>query len=84
MWQRSCFILLGMEATVLEELEVRAIEVARRILPHEPAKSRLLHDLQELCVVLMQEIDSTKKTEYEKDYVDGAISYTDLLLDHAA
>jgi hypothetical protein len=69
----------------MEELEVRAIEVARRILPHEPAKSRLLHDLQELCVVLMQEINSTKETEKKKDYAHRpAISYADLLLDHAA
>jgi hypothetical protein len=74
-----------MEATVMEELEVRAIEVARRILPHEPAKSRLLHDLQELCVVLMQEIDSTKETDKKQDYAARpAISYTDLLLYHAA
>lgn len=66
----------------MEEFEVRALEVARRILPGQPAKSRLLHDLQELCVVLIHEIDATKETKRKKDYAGSpAISYTDLLLD---
>jgi hypothetical protein len=65
----------------MEEVEVMASEVARRILPTEPANSRLFQDLQELCLVLIREINSTKEKGTKRDRADRvATSYTDLLL----
>ena len=65
----------------MEEVRLMAIEVARRILPTETANSRLFHDLQELCLVLIREINSAKDKGRKKDDADQvATSYTDLLL----
>jgi hypothetical protein len=65
----------------MEEVELMAIEVARRILPTETANSRLFHDLQELCLVLIREINSAKDKGRKKDDADQvATSYTDRLL----
>jgi hypothetical protein len=40
----------------MEELEANAIEVARRLLPDEPPKSRLFQDLKELCLLLFEDV----------------------------
>jgi hypothetical protein len=65
----------------MEEVEVMASEVARHILPTEPANSRLFQDLQELCLVLIREINSTQEKGTKRNHADRvATSYTDLLL----
>ena len=63
----------------MHEFEARASEVSRRILPHEPAESRLFCDLQALTVVLLREIDRRQKnTESEKGDTDWpVISYAE-------
>jgi len=62
----------------MHEFEARASEVSRRILPDEPAESRLFCDLQALTVGLLREIDRQKNTESEKGDTDwSAISYAE-------
>jgi hypothetical protein len=61
----------------MHEFEARASEVSRRILPHEPAESRLFCDLQALTVVLLREIDRRQKnTESEKGDTDWPVILT--------
>jgi len=67
----------AMGVILMHEFEVRATEVSRRILPDEPANSRLFCDLRALTVGLLREIDRRQKnTESKKRDTDWpAISY---------